>query len=358
VIPPFPLDEAQTLTVLARTTHPRPHPHLQSPFAFKSPVGDFPPAVSCLIDTSPLLTGKHVVFGRVIRGYGDVIPKIMDVPTDEKDRPRVPIVVSNCGELELRRKPVAPQLQQRKDHFFIPLLPPCGCMMPSVGLPHCRVSPELVTGQHETRWWRRLTTISFALPRLFLCLFLIPCIAEEVVPSRDVTGERNDSPKRSRSRHKHQKRRHGDNSNRDSRSRSRSLSRSRSPSGSPGRRGDPASDSGGYGHQRGGSSRKRHKKDKATSSRKPKHHHVDRSRSPVDVRDDGSRDPGVEGHKETEEEYDARLEREENERIAAKERKRLEALKDQYQQDLEKPPQNGVRFKGTQIAPLLPIRRS
>lgn len=78
----------------------------------------------------------------------------------------------------------------------------------------------------------------------------------------------------------------------------------------------------------------------------------------MDIHDDGSRDPGVEGRKETEEEYDARLEREENERIAAKERKRLEALKDQYQQDLEKPPQNGVRFKGTQMASLLPIRLS
>ena len=62
-----------------------------------------------------LPTGKHVVFGRVIRGYEDVIPKIVDIPTDEKDRPKVPIVISNCGELELRKKPVAPQTQQRKD---------------------------------------------------------------------------------------------------------------------------------------------------------------------------------------------------------------------------------------------------
>jgi peptidyl-prolyl isomerase G (cyclophilin G) len=76
----------------------------------------------------------------------------------------------------------------------------------------------------------------------------------------------------------------------------------------------------------------------------------------VKAHDDGVRDPGAEERKETEEEYDARLEREENERIAAKERKRLEALKDRYQQDLEKPPQNGVRFKGTQIASLPPIQ--
>ena len=57
-----------------------------------------------------------MVFGRVIRGYEDVIPKIMDVPTDEKDRPKVPIVISNCGELELRKKSVA---QQRRHHFLI-----------------------------------------------------------------------------------------------------------------------------------------------------------------------------------------------------------------------------------------------
>ena len=50
-----------------------------------------------------------MVFGRVIRGYEDVIPKIVDVPTDEKDRPKVPIIISNCGELELRKKPVARQ---------------------------------------------------------------------------------------------------------------------------------------------------------------------------------------------------------------------------------------------------------
>lgn len=60
--------------------------------------------------------------------------------------------------------------------------------------------------------------------------------------------------------------------------------------------------------------------------------------------------------KETEEEYDARLEREENERIAVEKRMRLEALKDRYQRDLEKPPQNGVRFKGKYTTFLLLIR--
>jgi len=49
------------------------------------------------------LNGKHVVFGKVIKGY-EVFEKITDVPVDAKDRPSVPVVISNCGELELRKK--------------------------------------------------------------------------------------------------------------------------------------------------------------------------------------------------------------------------------------------------------------
>lgn len=41
------------------------------------------------------------MFGRVIRGY-EVAERIADVPTDEKDRPRAPVVISNSGELMLR----------------------------------------------------------------------------------------------------------------------------------------------------------------------------------------------------------------------------------------------------------------
>lgn len=68
----------------------------------------------------------------------------------------------------------------------------------------------------------------------------------------------------------------------------------------------------------------------------------------MDVEGYVNRNLGMEERKETEEEYDARLEREENERLAAEKQRRLEALKDRHQRDIEKPPQNGVRFKGTQ----------
>ena len=47
--------------------------------------------------------GKHVVFGRVIRGYEEVVKQVANVPVDDKDRPLVPVVISNCGELELRK---------------------------------------------------------------------------------------------------------------------------------------------------------------------------------------------------------------------------------------------------------------
>lgn len=42
-----------------------------------------------------------MVFGRVIRGQ-DIIHTISEVPVDAKDRPLQPVVVANCGELELR----------------------------------------------------------------------------------------------------------------------------------------------------------------------------------------------------------------------------------------------------------------
>ncbi|KAH9933662.1 cyclophilin-like domain-containing protein [Epithele typhae] len=54
----------------------------------------------------PHLNGKHVVFGRVVRGY-DVVERIAEIPTDAKDRPQVPVVIASSGELMLRAPPPA-----------------------------------------------------------------------------------------------------------------------------------------------------------------------------------------------------------------------------------------------------------
>jgi cyclophilin family peptidyl-prolyl cis-trans isomerase len=82
----------------------RPCPHLNgaspAPFFFVNA----PPTYACAY-----LQGKHVVFGKVIRGFDDVVRKIAQVATDEKDRPAVPVIIFNCGELELRKKSAPPR---------------------------------------------------------------------------------------------------------------------------------------------------------------------------------------------------------------------------------------------------------
>jgi Cyclophilin type peptidyl-prolyl cis-trans isomerase/CLD len=57
--------------------------------------------ISWLLFASIFLPGKHVVFGKVISGR-EVLQQFAMIPVDDKDRPTTPVVISNCGELELR----------------------------------------------------------------------------------------------------------------------------------------------------------------------------------------------------------------------------------------------------------------
>jgi len=51
------------------------------------------------------LDNKHVVFGKMVSGH-DVLRKIESALTDQKDRPIDRIIVSKCGELQLKRRHV------------------------------------------------------------------------------------------------------------------------------------------------------------------------------------------------------------------------------------------------------------
>jgi cyclophilin family peptidyl-prolyl cis-trans isomerase len=45
------------------------------------------------------LDGKHVVFGRVISGFEEVVRVIENTPKGANDRPVEDVVIADCGEL-------------------------------------------------------------------------------------------------------------------------------------------------------------------------------------------------------------------------------------------------------------------
>ena len=189
----------------------------------------------------PHLLGKHVVFGKVIRGF-EVVKAIEKVETNEKDTPKIPIVITHCGELQLRQQPLPP--------------PP-----PSLE------GPTKKRGASES------------------------------------AGSESEDDQRERKRRKKEKKekRRRDKEEKRMRQRRRdhgSASRSRSRSGS-------------------------------------------RSRS-VDGDDVQLGVVGDRGLNETEEEYDARLEREEKARVELQKKTLLQRMKDEAQID----PKTGIRYKG------------
>lgn len=72
----------------------------------------------------------------MIRGYDDVVERLSQVAVDEKDRPRVPIVIVNCGELELRK------IRQSLDDK-------CTCVVPGTSCCAMRCD-ELILGLSPT----------------------------------------------------------------------------------------------------------------------------------------------------------------------------------------------------------------
>jgi peptidyl-prolyl isomerase H (cyclophilin H) len=48
---------------------------------------------------TPHLDGKHVVFGRVLEDGLKLVRKIEHISTDREKRPRIPVLIAQCGEM-------------------------------------------------------------------------------------------------------------------------------------------------------------------------------------------------------------------------------------------------------------------
>merc|ERR1712226_1442681 len=52
------------------------------------------------VKKTPWLDGRHVVFGKVVKGM-DVVKKVEGNPTGAQDKPKKEVLISDCGELEV-----------------------------------------------------------------------------------------------------------------------------------------------------------------------------------------------------------------------------------------------------------------
>ena len=62
---------------------------------------------------TPWLNGKHVVFGRVERGQ-KIVEMMEKVPTDGGDKPRVPVKITKCGQMKLKKQFQPGQEEEKK----------------------------------------------------------------------------------------------------------------------------------------------------------------------------------------------------------------------------------------------------
>jgi hypothetical protein len=87
---------------------------------------------------TPWLDNKHVVFGRVEKGY-EICERIERIPANSDDRPVKRVVITNCGEIKAAAPAATPK----------PVLAPIVVNKPTVGLSSSGI--EIVGSTEEVK---------------------------------------------------------------------------------------------------------------------------------------------------------------------------------------------------------------